>query len=170
MRTATTQTRVVARDTAEAHGSARRFVRTLDPARYDWTRIRSLMSNATNLKGVSLNSENELRDALGLEPLPRVKEVQVCPIHGVVHDTACDGEQGEARWVHPKEKLVKAPGFGRTRKERKSIEVTPDVYHLLLKFKGTGDWDWSKSLTEMFYLATEGAGYDNEKFPEAGIQ
>lgn len=132
--------------------------------------VAGTMSDILLDKTIALERENTLRVALGLEPLARLDKRPVCPIHDVVHDTECDGEQGEAVWVHPKEKLVKAPGFGRTRKERKSIEVTPDVYRLLLKFKATGDWDWSKSLTEMFYLATEGAGYDDEKFPEAGIQ
>lgn len=153
MRTATTQTRVAAHDTVEVHGSARRFVRTLDPARYDWTRIRSLMSNATNLKGVSLNSENELRDALGLEPLPRVEEVQVCPIHGVVHDTECDGTQGEARWVHPKEKLVKAPGFGAPRKERKTIQLSPEAYAIMVEWRKRIGGDWYETIRAMDYLA-----------------
>lgn len=153
MRTATTQTRVAARDTAEAHGSARRFVRTLDPARYDWTRIRSLMSNATNLKGVSLNSENELRDALGLEPLPRTDERPVCPIHDEVHDCTCDGTQGVAQWVHPKERIVKAPGFGKPRSERKTIQLSPEAYAIMVEWRERIGGDWYETIRAMDYLA-----------------
>lgn len=171
MRTATTGTVLLVNHVIETYGSAKAFVRSLDPEKYDYVQIASAMSNAINGKGMGLGVENELRSALGAMMIPRVVERQVCPIHDTVHDCDCDGKQGQAVWVHPKEKLVKAPGFGRTRKERKSIEVTPEVYRLLLKFKGTGSYDWSGTLEALYYLAVIGDFVSNdEKFPEAGIQ
>lgn len=152
-RIATIETRIAVRQIIAEHLGAKRFVRTLDPARYDWVRIESLMSNAELLKSISLESENELRSAIGLEPLPRLDERPVCPIHGVVHDTECDGEQGAAVWVHPKEKLVKAPGFGKPRAPRKTIQLPPEAYAIMVEWKERIGGDWYETIRAMDYLA-----------------
>jgi hypothetical protein len=46
-----------------------------------------------------------MRQALGLEPLPVVQEVEVCPIHGVVHDAGPCATNGPVAAV-----VVLAPG------------------------------------------------------------
>lgn len=153
MRTATQGTRYVTRQAITREGSAKAFVRTLDPARYDYVQIASAMSNAINGKGMSLATENELRSALNLSPLPRLKEEEVCPIHDEVHHCTCDGEQGQAVWVHPKEKLVKAPGFGKPRKERKTIQLSPEAYAIMVEWRERIGGDWYETIRAMDYLA-----------------
>jgi hypothetical protein len=107
------------------------------------------------MKPISLNSENELRSALGLEPLPRTDERPVCPIHDTVHDCTCDGEQGAAVWVHPAQKLVKAPGFGAPRPSRKTIQLPPEAYAIMLEWKERTGGDWYETIRAMDYLVRE---------------
>ncbi len=153
MRTATAPTRDLVIDAINRYGSAKAFVRSLDPEKYDYVQIASAMSNAITGKGMSLGTENELLSALGAPTIPRVVEKQVCPIHDVVHDCTCDGKQGQAVWVHPKEKLVKAPGFGKPRKERKTIQLSPEAYAVMVEWRERIGGDWYETIRAMDYLA-----------------
>jgi hypothetical protein len=59
-----------------------------------------------------------MRQALGLEPLPVVQEVEVCPIHGVVHDAgpcATNGPVAAVVVLAPGE-TVRRPGQSRQRR------------------------------------------------------
>lgn len=161
MRTATQETKDAVWNALNIHGGSRAFARTLDPSKYDQSSIRAAAYNAALDKSIALEKENELRSALGLEPLPRVVEKQVCPIHDTVHDCTCDGQQGQAVWVHPKEKLVKAPGFGAPRKERKTIQLSPDAHAIMLKWRERiGGDGWTETIMALDYLASCTSGHE----------
>ena len=142
MRTATTQTRVLVRDAIAKYGGERAFVASLDPEKYDYYSILSAMSNAILDKGMSLRIENSLRLALGAEPLPALWNTKSAEYMTKFTDCTCDGEQGQAVWVHPKEKLVKAPGFGTPRKERKTIQLSPEAYAIMAEWRKRIGGDW----------------------------
>lgn len=123
--------------------------------------IAGAISDVILRKTITLERENVLRGALGVELLPLVDERPVCSIHNVVHDTECDGEQGMAVWVHPKEKLVKAPGFGRTRKWRFMVELTDEsTVAALRNFKEYIGGDWNETVRAALYLAMGGKSDD----------
>jgi hypothetical protein len=73
MRTATAPTRDLVIDAINRYGSAKAFVRSLDPEKYDYVQIASAMSNAITGKGMSLGTENELLSALGTDAFLRIK-------------------------------------------------------------------------------------------------
>lgn len=119
----------------------------------DWGPTAGAMSDVLNNKTITIERENTLRALIGLEPLPRVVEKQVCPIHDTVHDCTCDGTQGTAVWIHPKEKLVKAPGFGAPRPPRKTIQLPPEAYAIMVEWRERIGGDWFETIRAMDYLA-----------------
>ncbi len=136
------------------HRNIRQFAQKLDPG--NWGPTVGAMSDVYLSKTISLERENALRTVLGLEPLARLDERPVCPIHDVVHDCTCDGEQGQAVWAHPKEKLVKAPGFGTPRKERKTIQLPPEAYVIMVEWRERIGGNWYETIRAMDYLAKRG--------------
>lgn len=151
MRTATEATKAMLRCIKLDYDSWRMAAQMKDPD--NWNATLGAMSDAWLDKPMSLERENALRAVFGYPLLPRVEEKQVCPIHDVVHDCACDGKQGQAVWVHPKEKLVKAPGFGKPRKERKTIQLPPEAYAIMVEWRERIGGDWYETIRAMDYLA-----------------
>ena len=67
---------------------------------------------------VSRNSENRVRLALGLPPLPAPVPVDPCPDCGSVHHARCNGNSGPVVVLAATERVVKA---GRGRKRRRLV-------------------------------------------------
>ena len=67
---------------------------------------------------VSRQSENRVRVAVGLPPLPALIPVDPCPDCGSVHHARCNGNSGPVVVLAATEKVVKAGG---SRKRRKLV-------------------------------------------------